>query len=59
MRGLYADHVKRETEVAMAARLGAIKAASEALGHTTTATTEKHYLTPSTTSRDAEGPAAT
>jgi hypothetical protein len=46
LRGLYADQLKRETEIAMAARLAGIRKASENLGHTTTATTEAHYLTP-------------
>lgn len=46
LRGLYADQLKRETEIAMAARLAGIRKASENLGHTTTATTETHYLTP-------------
>jgi hypothetical protein len=46
LRGLYADQLKRETEIAMAARLAGIKKASENLGHTTTATTTAHYLTP-------------
>lgn len=45
-RGLYADHLKRETEEAILARQAGIKAASEALGHTTQKTTERHYLTP-------------
>jgi hypothetical protein len=46
LRGLYADEVKRITEEAVAARQEAIKAASSNLGHTTTTTTENHYLTP-------------
>ena len=46
LRGLYADDVKRITEDAILARAEAIKAASKALGHTSTATTEGHYLTP-------------
>lgn len=45
MRGLYADDVARLTADAITARLGGVKAASEALGHTSTATTSKHYLT--------------
>lgn len=43
-RGLYADHVRRVTEDAILARAAGTKAASESLGHTTTATTERHYL---------------
>jgi hypothetical protein len=43
LRGLYADHVKRETEEAILARQAGIKAASEALGHTTIKTTVDHY----------------
>ena len=46
LRGLYADHVKRDTEDAILAHQAAIRAASQALGHTSTATTETHYLTP-------------
>lgn len=46
LRGLYADQIKRETESAMLAKLAGLKAASEALGHTTTETTERHYTTP-------------
>jgi len=45
LRGLYADDVKRITEDAVAAHLAGVKAASQALGHTSTATTEKSYLT--------------
>ena len=44
LRGLYADQIKRETEQAILARAAGIKAASEALGHTTTGTTVDHYL---------------
>ena len=44
LRGLYADHIAALTSDAVAARLAGIKAASEALGHATTAMTEKHYL---------------
>lgn len=44
LRGLYADDVKRITEDAVAAHLAGVKAASEALGHTSTATTERSYL---------------
>jgi hypothetical protein len=46
LRGLYADQIKRETESAILARQAGIAAASAALGHTTTDTTERHYLTP-------------
>ena len=48
LRGLYADQIKRETEQAILARAAGIKAASEALGHTTVETTVDHYLDPST-----------
>jgi len=44
LRGLYADHVRRETEGAILARQAAIKVASQNLGHTSTAVTEKSYL---------------
>jgi len=44
LRGLYADHIAREMGEAIAARQAAIKAASSALGHTTTKTTVDHYL---------------
>ena len=44
LRGLYADEVAEVTEEAYAARQAAIKAASQNLGHTNTATTEKSYL---------------
>jgi hypothetical protein len=46
LRGLYADEVARLTQDAVAARLAGIREASAALGHTTTATTINHYLTP-------------
>ena len=46
LRGLYADHVRRETEEAILARQQGIKAASVALGHASTQTTEKSYLSP-------------
>lgn len=46
LRGLYADHLARLTQDAVAARLAAVRAASAALGHTTTATTVNHYLDP-------------
>lgn len=45
LRGLYADAVARLTSDAITARLAGVKAASEALGHTSTKTTENHYLT--------------
>ncbi len=45
LRGLYADHIKRETEDAILAHQAAIKAASENLGHTSTKTTTEHYTT--------------
>ena len=44
LRGLYADELARLTADAVAARLAGVRAASESLGHTTTATTERHYL---------------
>ncbi len=44
LRGLYADHVRRETEQAILARQAATKQASQNLGHTSTKTTEDHYL---------------
>ena len=43
-RGLYADDVKKLTQDAVAAHLAGVKAASQNLGHTNTATTEKSYL---------------
>jgi len=46
LRGLYADEVARLTQDAVAARLAGIREASANLGHTTTATTINHYLTP-------------
>jgi integrase len=45
LRGLYADAVASLTSDAITARLAGVKAASEALGHTSTKTTENHYLT--------------
>lgn len=45
LRGLYADHIKRDTEQAILARQAAIQEASKNLGHTSTATTTAHYLT--------------
>ncbi len=44
LRGLYADHVRRETEQAILARQAATKKASQNLGHTSTKTTEDHYF---------------
>jgi hypothetical protein len=44
LRGLYADDIRKLSEDAMTARLAAIRAASQALGHTSTATTVDHYL---------------
>ena len=44
LRGLYADHVAALTSDVVTARLAGVRAAAEALGHTTTATTERHYL---------------
>lgn len=44
LRGLYADHVATLAADAVAARLAGIRAAQEALGHTSSATTERHYL---------------
>lgn len=44
LRGLYADDVAKLTEEAVAARQAGIKAASQALGHTTTKTTTESYL---------------
>jgi integrase len=46
LRGLYADAVAALTSDAVAARLAGLRAAADALGHTTTATTERHYVTP-------------
>lgn len=44
LRGLYADEVAKLTQDAVAARLAGVKAASQALGHTNTQTTERSYL---------------
>lgn len=44
LRGLYADHVRRETEQAILARQKASKTASKALGHASVTTTERHYF---------------
>lgn len=46
LRGLYADQVATLTRDAIAARLAGIRAAQESLGHTSSAVTEAHYLTP-------------
>jgi integrase len=46
LRGLYADDIARLTADAVAARLAGVREAAKSLGHTTTATTERHYLTP-------------
>lgn len=48
LRGLYADHVAQLTADAVAARLAGVKAAQANLGHTTSAVTEAHYLSPAT-----------
>ena len=45
LRGLYADDVARVTADAVAARLAGVSAAQAALGHTSSDTTERHYLT--------------
>ncbi|MFN0129236.1 MAG: hypothetical protein ACKV19_21415 [Verrucomicrobiales bacterium] len=44
LRGLYADQLARDTESAIIARQAGLKAAQEGLGHTSSRTTEKHYL---------------
>ncbi len=44
LRGLYADAVRELTESAVRIKLEATKAASAALGHTSTEMTEKHYF---------------
>lgn len=46
LRGLYADHVRRETEEVILARQKASKTASEALGHASVTTTDRHYFGP-------------
>lgn len=46
LRGLYADQIKQEQEEAFLARQAGVRAASAALGHTNTKTTEEHYLSP-------------
>lgn len=45
MRGLYLDDVAKLTEDAVKARLEGVKAAKDSAGHTSTKTTEDHYLT--------------
>lgn len=44
LRGLYADHIAKLTRDAVTARLASIRAAQKALGHTSSTTTEDHYL---------------
>jgi hypothetical protein len=44
LRGLYADDVARLTQVAVEARLEGVRAAADNLGHTTTRTAQRHYL---------------
>jgi integrase len=44
LRGLYADEIARLTADAVTARLAALRAAQEALGHTSAETTQNHYL---------------
>lgn len=44
LRGLYADDVRRLSEASILARLQAVKAAADALGHTSPSTTVRHYL---------------
>jgi hypothetical protein len=44
LRGLYADEVARVMEQTFAARLEAVREASRSLGHTSTSTTQNHYL---------------
>ena len=44
LRSLYAADLSQKTSDAVAATLAGTRAASSALGHTTTAVTEKHYL---------------
>lgn len=44
LRGLYADHIAKETAELIAQKQAGLKAAQEALGHTTSRTTETHYL---------------
>jgi integrase len=44
LRGLYAEQLTRETEEAIIAKRAGIAAAQQGLGHTSSQTTEKHYL---------------
>lgn len=44
LRGLYADHIAQITRDAVEVKLAAVRAAQKSLGHTTSAVTEKHYL---------------
>lgn len=44
LRGLYADQLTRETEEAIIAKRAGIAAAQQGLGHTSSQTTERHYL---------------
>jgi integrase len=44
LRGAYADAIAALTSDAVAARLAGVKAAQDALGHTSSKTTERHYL---------------
>lgn len=46
LRGAYADAIAALTADAVTARLAGVKAAQENLGHTSSAMTEAHYLTP-------------
>ena len=46
LRGIYADSLRRLTEDAVTARLAGIAAAQQSLGHSSSETTENHYLTP-------------
>lgn len=46
LRGLYADAIRELTEEAVEIRLAGIKAAQKNLGHTSSETTERSYLTP-------------
>lgn len=45
LRGLYADDLAKLTADAVQGRLAGERAAADALGHTSTATTRNHYLT--------------
>jgi hypothetical protein len=46
LRGLYADHIAKLAREFETVRLAGIRAAQANLGHTTSAVTEAHYLTP-------------